>query len=59
MSDALPLPPRPDIDHYRKLAKELRRACRTGENAAVFGTAAGLATAQASKSLLSELKNSA
>ena len=26
MSDALPLPPRPDIDHYRELAKELRRA---------------------------------
>lgn len=36
MADALPLPPRPDIDHYRKLAKELRRACRAGENAAVY-----------------------
>jgi len=36
LSDALPLPPRPDIDHYRKLAKELRRACRVGGNAAVY-----------------------
>jgi ankyrin repeat protein len=30
MSDAIPLPPRPDIDHYRKLAKDLQRACRSG-----------------------------
>jgi ankyrin repeat protein len=26
MSDAIPLPPRPHLDHYRKLAKELLRA---------------------------------
>jgi ankyrin repeat protein len=26
MSDAIPLPPRPHLDHYRKLAKELQRA---------------------------------
>ncbi|HEY1964849.1 MAG TPA: ankyrin repeat domain-containing protein [Acidobacteriaceae bacterium] len=26
MSDAVPLPPRPDLDHYKKLAKELLRA---------------------------------
>jgi len=26
MSDAIPLPPRPDLDHYKKLAKELLRA---------------------------------
>jgi len=31
---ALPLPPRPDLEHYRKLAKELVRACRSGEHAA-------------------------
>src|SRR5258707_523779 len=27
MSDALPLPPRPDLDQYRKLARDLQRAC--------------------------------
>ena len=32
--DVLPLPPRPDIAHYRKRAKELSRACRSrGEEA--------------------------
>jgi hypothetical protein len=35
MSDALPLPPRPDIGHYRKLAKDLQRACRSGASTAV------------------------
>ncbi len=29
MSDAIPLPPRPDLDHYKKLAKELLRASAT------------------------------
>src|ERR1700761_4718107 len=29
MSDAVPLPPRPDLDHYKKLAKELLRASAT------------------------------
>lgn len=29
--DALPLPPRPDILQYKKLAKELVRICKTGE----------------------------
>src|SRR5215213_8641813 len=28
--DALPLPPRPDVEHYRKRAKGLARACRSG-----------------------------
>ena len=27
--DALPLPPRPDLEQYRKLAKDLVRACRS------------------------------
>ena len=27
--DALPLPQRPDIERYRKLAKELVKACRS------------------------------
>ncbi len=33
MSDALPLPPRPDLDQYRKLARDLQRACRAGDAA--------------------------
>lgn len=28
--DVLPLPPRPDVAHYRKRAKALARACRSG-----------------------------
>ncbi len=35
MSDALPLPPRPDLAQYRKLAKELKEACRSGDPAAI------------------------
>jgi ankyrin repeat protein len=30
MSDALPLPPRPRIDQYKKIARELQRACAAG-----------------------------
>jgi hypothetical protein len=33
--DALPLPPRPDIDQYRKLAKELVKACAAAEPDAI------------------------
>lgn len=33
--DVLPLPPRPDLDHYRKRAKDLVRACCSGEEDAV------------------------
>lgn len=35
MSDALPLPPRPNLDQYRKLAKDLKHACESNEPAAV------------------------
>jgi ankyrin repeat protein len=35
MSDALPLPPRPHLDQYRKLAKDLQHACRSTDSAAV------------------------
>jgi ankyrin repeat protein len=35
VSDALPLPPRPDLDQYRKLAKDLQQACRSGDPDAV------------------------
>ena len=31
--DVLPLPPRPDPAHYRKRAKELARACQSGDDA--------------------------
>src|SRR5689334_22472020 len=30
MSDALPLPPRPNLDYYRSLARDLRAAARRG-----------------------------
>ena len=43
MSDALPLPARPDLAQYRKIAKELQRACRSGEADAVREWAARLA----------------
>jgi len=31
--DVLPLPPHPDVDHYRERAKELVKACRAGPEA--------------------------
>ena len=31
--DVLPLPARPDLDQYRKRAKELAKACRSGDDA--------------------------
>ncbi|MCW5977988.1 MAG: ankyrin repeat domain-containing protein [Bryobacteraceae bacterium] len=35
MSDALPIPPRPDLDQYTKLAKDLQLACRSGSPARI------------------------
>jgi ankyrin repeat protein len=35
MSDALPLPPRPNLGHYKKRAKDLVRFCRSGDRAAL------------------------
>ena len=32
---ALPLPPRPNVERYRKLAKELVRACKSGDEHAI------------------------
>ncbi|HEX9347757.1 MAG TPA: hypothetical protein VF919_09305, partial [Gemmatimonadales bacterium] len=32
--DALPLPPRPNLEQYRKLAKDLVKACQSGSIAA-------------------------
>src|SRR5215471_12819307 len=34
MSDALPLPPRPNIEQYKKLARDFQHACKSGEPAA-------------------------
>lgn len=31
--DALPLPPRPDVAHYRKRTKDLVKACKSGDRA--------------------------
>ena len=46
MSDAFPLPPRPNLDHYKKVAKDLQRACRSGEPGAIRDWATRLAGTQ-------------
>jgi ankyrin repeat protein len=33
--DALPLPPRPNLERYKKLAKELAKACKSGYSSAI------------------------
>ena len=35
MSDAIPFPPRPHVDHYKKRAKDLVKACKSGDAEAV------------------------
>lgn len=40
MSDALPLPPRPNLEQYKKLAKDLQHACKSGDPAAIHEWAA-------------------
>lgn len=35
MSDALPLPPRPDVEQYKKLAKDLQHVCKSDDPDAV------------------------
>ena len=42
MSDAIPLAPRPNLDQYKKLAKDLQRACKTADQGAVRAWAFGL-----------------
>jgi hypothetical protein len=32
MSDALPLPSRPDLEQYKKLAKDLQAACKSRDS---------------------------
>jgi ankyrin repeat protein len=40
MSDALPLPPRPNLEQYKKLAKDFQHACRSGDPGAIRDWAA-------------------
>ena len=40
MSDALPLPPHPNLEQYKKLAKDFQQACKTGDPGAVRDWAA-------------------
>src|SRR5215475_8543221 len=35
MSDALPLPPRPNVEQYKQLAKDLQSACKSGDSGAI------------------------
>jgi ankyrin repeat protein len=39
--DALPVPPHPSIEQYKKLAKDLVKACKSGNPAAIRAWAAG------------------
>jgi ankyrin repeat protein len=41
MSDALPLPPRPNLEQYKKLAKEFQHACKSSDQHAIRDWAAG------------------
>jgi hypothetical protein len=40
MSDALPLPSRPNIEQYKKLAKDLQHACQSSDPGAIRNWAA-------------------
>src|ERR1700736_2857542 len=40
MSDALPLPPRPNLEQYRKLAKDFQSACKSTDPGAIRDWAA-------------------
>jgi hypothetical protein len=40
MSDALPLPPRPNLEQYKKLAKDFQQACKSSDTGAVRAWAA-------------------
>jgi ankyrin repeat protein len=39
MSDALPLPPRPNLEQYKKLAKDFQSACKSSEAGAIRNAA--------------------
>ena len=40
MSDALPLPPRPNLEQYKKLAKDFQQACKSDDPTAIRNWAA-------------------
>jgi ankyrin repeat protein len=40
MSELLPLPPRPNLEQFKKLAKDFKQACRSGEPGAIRDWAA-------------------
>src|SRR5437867_1632810 len=40
MSDALPLPPRPNLEQYKKLAKDFQHACKSSDPGAIHNWAA-------------------
>jgi ankyrin repeat protein len=40
MSDALPLPPRPNLEQYKKLAKDFQQACKSSDPGAIRDWAA-------------------
>jgi ankyrin repeat protein len=40
MSDALPLPPRPNLEQYKKLAKDFQQACKSRDSGAIRAWAA-------------------
>jgi ankyrin repeat protein len=60
--DALPLPPRPNLERYKKLAKELVNACKSGDEKAIadwtrrwIHTLAGLTGSKRSPKMLAEI----
>src|SRR5713101_1018572 len=40
MSDALPLPPRPNLEQYKKLARDFQKACKSSDSGAIRQLAA-------------------
>src|SRR5215831_13864338 len=40
MSDVLPLPPRPNLEQYQKLARDFQKSCKSGDPGAVHDWAA-------------------
>src|SRR5215471_21501737 len=64
MSDALPLPPHPNLEQYKKLAKDLVHACKSGDPGAIHewaerwvGTLARLREQEATRQALREIQD--
>jgi ankyrin repeat protein len=60
--DALPLPPRPNLERYKKLAKELVKACKSGDEKAIgdwtrqwIRTLAGLTGSKSTPQVVEEI----